>query len=825
MPVSGASYEPRRVEASAGMTILLLIATVSLAALAGVYVWGAAHRKTALAERRRSMAAAKSADAMLSAAPGAYIAWDRQDRFIASPRLARWLQLPEAPRSLDDLCSRDGSPGFDPDEFLPLARAVETFRSQGGVLRVCIRDLSGLRRFEISAGPEGAGSASESPLKDILWIREVTEEALDAEALTERLGEAERMRDRLSALIDAAPFPVWWREDNNAVGWANRAYIAAVESPDLATVIREARELSPASLAESPYRMAKKAKEEGALLRSEHNVVVEGALHVFDIVDAPIDPANGRDGGIAGFALDKTDLHECRAELERYGRAHAKTLDALSTAVAIFGPDKSLIFHNNAFEKMWRMDGDWLAGSPHHERVIEAMRENRRLPEQTDFQAWKKGQLNLYTRVIEPMEELWHLPDGAILRVVCQPHPLGGLLFLFEDVTDRFALESSYNTLIAVQRESLDKLFEGVTVFGSDGRLQLFNPAFARIWGLDSAFLGRKPHISDVIDSCGDLMAAEEWDRIRRQILGGAEDRRATMKRLERPDGSVIDYACVPLPDGATLHTYLDVTDSARIERALREHNEALAAADRLKSEFVANVSYQLRTPLNTIIGFSELLEQELYGSLNDQQHSYTTGVLQSADQLRMLIDEILDLAEIEAGVLELKSAEIDLNEMMEAVFSMAKEQARRKDLRVTLDCAPGIGAIEADEKRIKQALFSLVSNAVEFTPEGGKITLGAARNADWITLSVADTGVGMKPGDQEEAFKPFTRGANGGHGIGLGLTLARRFIEMHGGKVSVDPSVEVGTKVDCALPSSLLVKRSLKQGMKTSKRENALGA
>ena len=165
-----------------------------------------------------------------------------------------------------------------------------------------------------------------------------------------------------------------------------------------------------------------------------------------------------------------------------------------------------------------------------------------------------------------------YLPDGTTLRERCMPHPLGGLLFAFEDVTDRLVLERSYNTLIAVQRATLDNLYEGVAVFGSDGRMKLHNPAFARIWDIPDAALIAEPHISDLVERMRPFYDAKaDWPPLKERIVESLTARDGTHARIARNDGRVLDYAVVPLPDGATQLSYVDVTDRLRVEQALRD--------------------------------------------------------------------------------------------------------------------------------------------------------------------------------------------------------------------------------------------------------------
>jgi signal transduction histidine kinase len=252
------------------------------------------------------------------------------------------------------------------------------------------------------------------------------------------------------------------------------------------------------------------------------------------------------------------------------------------------------------------------------------------------------------------------------------------------------------------------------------------------------------------------------------------------------------------------LLSYQDVTDTQRVQRVLRERNEALETAGRLKSEFIANVSYELRTPLNAIIGFAEILAQEYFGTLTPRQLDYSRGILDSSHRLLSLINDILDLATVEAGYMTLETRPVDIAEMLESVMTFTRERARNQNLDLTLDCPAAIGAIDADERRLKQALFNLISNAIKFTPSGGSIQLGATREPGGLVLWVSDTGIGIPRADQERVFEKFERSDQQPQqsGAGLGLSLVKSLIELHGGRVTIESAPDTGTSVRCHLPT-----------------------
>jgi signal transduction histidine kinase len=432
------------------------------------------------------------------------------------------------------------------------------------------------------------------------------------------------------------------------------------------------------------------------------------------------------------------------------------------------------------------------------------LRELRRLPEQPDFRAWKQDRLKMFERLDQHPEELWHLPGGKTLRVVAQPHPFGGLIFLYEDVSDQLRLESSYNTLIKVQKATLDTLQEGVAVFGPDGRLKLHNAAFARIWRLEPSELAGEPHLRRIAEACAARFPRDKvWDIVTSTVMSAAPERRREWSEAERSDDAILSLSIAPLPDGATLVTFVDATDRFRIESALRERNEALEASDKLKSEFVKRVSYELRTPLNSIMGFAEMLASGTPGALNQRQGEYADAIVKASGGLRDLINDILDLSTIEAGAMELELHELDLYALLSGVSDHAQEWAGKIGLTLALECRKDAGSFIADGRRLRQVVFNLLSNAFKFTPRGGRVTLGGEIAGDDVRFFVADTGPGVSPELMPSAFERFS--AKGvavtRAGAGLGLALVNRFVELHHGWVELESQAGHGTRVTCHLP------------------------
>lgn len=664
-----------------------------------------------------------------------------------------------------------------------LRTAVDRLRSRGARFSLTLQSPDG-RSFEAEGRPAGAQA--------VVWIRDVSGERAETSRFIERATSAERTRDALMEHLNTLSMPAWRRDREGKLTWVNKAYVDAVDGQTLDNVLAQNIEL----LNDEALKKIHDTLAGGASSNQRLYAIVGGERRALQVTDTLLST------GSVGVAIDVTALDNTESELKRHIDAHSGTLDRLATPVAIFGSDKRLRFFNKAYLKFWGLDEAWLREEPLDSEVLDALRSGRRLPEQANFQAWKSQMMKIY-QATSPVEEFWYLPDGQTLRMVAQAHPMGGVIYIYENVTEQLNLESSYNTALRVQGETLDNLFEGVAVFGSDGRLKLHNPVYAEIWRLSETQLSGEPHIADIVADCRALYdQGSIWDDLKASVTS-VEARRQLSHRMERIDGTIIDFATVPLPDGATLITFVDVTDASRIERALRERNEALETADRLKSEFIGHVSYQLRTPLTNIIGFGEILEAEMFGDLSAKQHEYTKGILSSSEELLNTVNDIIDLSTIEAGAMTLDLSNVTIPGIIQSAEGFARAPAQKNRISIYTDFPPDIGMIRADETRIRQIMVNLVSNAIAFTQPGDSITIGAEKRANELQLFVSDTGDGIKFEHQATVFDRFEAraGADRRRGAGLGLSLVKSFVELHGGWVTLESEPAVGTKVTCHLP------------------------
>ena len=472
-----------------------------------------------------------------------------------------------------------------PDQARATEQAVEALRSRGESFDLALTTLGGRH---IEAGGRALGGRA------VLRLRDVTGARREVADLAGRHDKLLREVDTLQSLIEALPSPIWARDLLGKLVYVNPAYVRAVEAPGSAEVIERGLELLDRGAREDLAR----ARGAGERFAARLPAIIAGTRRMLDVLELPTR------GGGGGIGIDATEVEGLRGELKRLVDAHRRVLDQLTTAVAIFGADQRLNFYNSSYRTLWALDAAFLDYNPTDSGVLDQLRAARKLPEQADFRIWR-NELHEAYRALEAKEHWWHLPDGRTLRVVTTPNPDGGVTYLFDDVTERLELERQYDALIRVQKETLDNLAEAVAVFASDGRLRLYNPAFARMWKLSPVLLSERPHIEAMINLCRPLHGdAPTWTALHSAITS-LERRDPMSGRLDRSDGSIVECATVPLPDGATLVTFQDITDTVNVERALararrsardrRQAQERLRASRVVRAALAAHQHHRLR--------------------------------------------------------------------------------------------------------------------------------------------------------------------------------------------------------------------------------------
>ncbi len=724
----------------------------------------------------------------------------RGDGRVEMPqRMADWLGLATPPRALADLAG-DGS-GLSAEELAALSADVTAAHRSGRGFVRAVRPLGSTRAITLrgARAPGEMGSAGAV----LIWAFDATDSEAEIERLsgeTRRLGSA---YEALTGLIEAAPMPMWYRAPDLRLTMVNSAYVDAVEGRSAADVVARGLELVEGSGRGGPLAGAAAAREAGRPHQQVLPATIDGERRSLQIYDVPLPT-----GGVAGFAIDIEELEQARSGAKRFAEAQRAMLDRLSAGVAQFGGDHGLVFCNQPFRRMFAMRAEWLADRPEFDRVLERMREADRLPEARDFPSWKAERRGWFTQTgpiqgSGAIEENWHLRGGTHLRVVAQPLPDGGLLLIFEDRTEQVQLASARDTLLRVRTATFDNLFEALGVFAADGRLQLWNNRFRALWGLEEEFLASHPRIDAFAEAAAAKLATPGRAALFPELVHSATvERQQRGGRVAFADGRHFEFAGVPLPDGNALFTMLDITASRRAEQTLRERAEVLEAADRVKTAFVANMSYELRTPLTSISGFAEMLHGGYAGKLSKTADGYVEAILESVERLGLLVDDVLDLTRdaVEGG--ELARDDLDLAAVVRAAAESIVPTAKRRKLDLAIEIARSTGRVTGDARRLREVVEHLLRHAAAATADGGRVLLHTDGNATTARIVVSDDGPGMDADAVAHAFDRFAETKPmGDRALGLGLPLAKQFVEAHGGTIELVSEPGQGTLITVEVP------------------------
>ena len=740
--------------------------------------------------------AARSGAALLERTPARPLLVRPDDAIEVDPQLVRDLGLGSAPSRLAELAGGDN--GIPAEDLERLTRAVAEARLSAGQVSIKVRAQGSPRVFEVRGAPAPSSEAAGTLL---LWFFDTSASEEDRAKLAMRLRQTEGALDSLTHLIEAAPFPMWYRGPDLKLGLVNSAFVAAVEAKDASDVIGRGLELIDAEDEDSAAASARKAGATGRIVSRMQPAIIRGERRMLRIVNVPLST-----GAVAGFAIDVQDLEDARTELARHIDSQRELADRMTAGTAQFDADRNLSFFNRPFAVMAQLDPDWLAENPEFDRVIERMRENQRLPEARDFPVWKEERRAWFTSPDEVIEEEWMLPGGDHLRIVAQPLPDGGLRLILEDRTEQLRLASARDTLLRVRAATFDNLYEAISVFASDGRLYLWNRRFREDWELDEEWLAEHPRVDELVPAMArKLVNPNGAAQIREMVRQTTNERQSATGRISMTDGRHFQFAAVPLPDGNALFTMVDVTDSTRIEAALRERAAALEEADRVKTDFVANMSYELRTPLTSIGGFAEMLAGGYAGKLAPKAADYMDAILEAVGRLSKLVDDVLDLTTGDTRPVALEIERVDIAGLCRAAVETAQVRAAEKSQKLEAEILPTAGFVFGDARRLRESVEHVLQNALAYTDRKGRILLKAEGDEDKAAIRISDNGSGIAKEDVPNVFDRFARveeaGVRGETALGLGLPLTRQFIEAHGGTVDLHSEKGKGTTVTLEIP------------------------
>lgn len=779
-------------------TALVLIGLL-LAGWTLLAVWAILAARSRQKRAENSLRHARRLSRMVDEAPVVPLLVRADGRIEASQRLAQWLGLDSVPQYLSELDA--GKRGLSADKLAELSRAVLKTQKTAAPFRMVAAPRGSPRSLALRghlADPQvSPGGAA------LVWVFDVSDSEAELAKLREETSRASSDFAALVSLIEAAPMPMWFRGSDGTLRLVNSAYVAAVGGESARQVVADEIELVESVDGLSARQIALQAAAQNMPVERIVTVTIGGQRRACRVSDLPL---GGE--GVAGYAIDIEDLEELGRSFRAFREAQRSMLDQLSTGVAQFDATRRLIFANQPFQRIFVIPPAMMLDPPVFERLLDSARDAGRLPEVRDFPAWRREKADWFS-ASGSVEETWSLSDGTHLRIVAQPVPDGGLLLIAEDRTEQLRLSAMRDTLLRTRTATFDSLHESVAVFAPDGKLQLWNRRFAADWGLESEFLDSHPRVDDLLEKIAARLRKPTQAKAVGDVVRAATlDRKETGGRVALADGRTLEFAGVPLPDGNGLLTVLDITDSEKAESALRERNVALVEANAVKTRFLANMSYELRTPLTSIGGFAELLQAGVGGELSADGKEYVDAILAASARLGEQIDSLLDLSQSEAGMLPLAKEGIALMPFVSALAAERENRVREAGVTLDLHGDESAGTIVGDRRRLARAIGHLIDNAVAATPEGGRILLQVSRESEggsqWARIVVSDNGRGM---DQAELARALDGIKVGGDGKGaerrqgIGLPLVRQLIEAHGGSFELLSEPGEGTAAIVDLP------------------------
>ncbi len=521
-------------------------------------------------------------------------------------------------------------------------------------------------------------------------------------------------------------------------------------------------------------------------------------------------------GGRLITCIDITTQKQQSWALDETSELLNTSLESIDQGVVVFGPDRRMLTWNLRYFDLLGLSADIAEVGLSVEALATYLAEAGMYGEITsDYVSQRVEEI----MACDPPQHVLTSRGGRILDVRRNPMPDGGVSITLTDVTSSRRDQEDLQRRSAELEAMFANLDVGIAFMDAEGDMVAMNEVLLDLQGLDPEEVAECTNIRDVLrlNARNGELGPGDIDELVESHMEAAFGKMPNTYQRFRRNGQILQFRTFEMPGGGVLVVCQDITEQQQTEQALRVAKEQAELANRAKSEFLANTSHELRTPLNAIIGFSEILKGEMFGELGSSKYlEYSQDINESGQHLLSIINDLLDLAKVEAGHLELTETEFLLSGIVAATMRLTRERAEQGAVKVVMEFDSEVDQVRADERALKQVVLNLLTNAIKFTTEGGQITIGTGRGrddqtgAEYVDLWVSDTGIGMKDEDIPRALTPFAQ-LDGSftrrfEGTGLGLPLARHLCELHGGDLTIVSTLGKGTTVTMRLPITRLV-------------------
>ena len=767
---------------------LVVLCFLLIAACAGsLFLFFKTRRKLIDAEENLN-----KSEETLESYPDGYYLWQYDPvGFIrkthCSRRLAVMMNLPQGEASpFDSLLEH-----FSAESSDLLISSLNGLRTEERPFTLELRHKTGLRYFSVSGFR--TRTLRHNDIIDVLWIGETTETAERLSTLTGRVRELEKETELFTQAFNSLPFPVWLRNEDLQPVLCNTAYAKAVHADS----VKQALELGSELVYEKSPREAKvlaaAARAAGKERKTREFIVTDGKRHWIEASEIPLPAQPYSKNKTIGFVRDITQEQELQDSLKQHIASHNVVLEHLKTAIAVFDAEMRLQFYNTSFLNLWDLDEEKLDGSPTYSQVLDMMREKRRLPEHRDFNAYKTREIKHFTDLFTTTEDILHLPSGTTLCRTLTPHPLGGLLITYEDVTGHLTMERSMTVLNETQFTVINHLREAVLLFGRNGKLRLANTAYLDLWQISDPDFNRLPlSVVEVVERQKPFFENEsDWESLKEQFLGVINSHTGESIQILRPDAKVLEFMAVGLPDGGIFVSFLDVTEEEEHSSLAEEKTMLLdrfkqttVQAEKLRASFLEQLGREINPQLSALTEASQKLAEDKSPRVGKRQKEALQTISKTSLDLADLFKDMADLALIETGSVILELNPVDISVLLNSVLKTIREQAKNKNISLNLSCPDAPPLLIADQKRLKQVLFYLLNNAVAAAFKDGTVSLSVGTEENNLIIEIEEQSLNIKNDSDTVNFAARN---------GFAFDLIRSFIEMHGGHLAV--SDKKGTK------------------------------
>lgn len=554
----------------------------------------------------------------------------------------------------------------------------------------------------------------------IVWASNLSDLASNMSSIQLKMNSLIEEKEMLSKIIDAVHIPIWTRNENLQISFCNKCYADILKrTPE--QIIANNTQIVPGTLFGQGASLAATSRKTNKAQTISHNVVIAGKRCLMEITETPIS-----DTTIVGFGVDISEREKAINKLDQIVSSQNDVLESISTAVAIFNEYHRLVYFNSAYRKMMNLDEAWLHSKPTLSDVYNELKVNRMLPECTDFREYKRNEMKIFSSIVTRHEDLLHLLNGRTLRLVRAPYFLGGVLFLYDDITTSLQIERKYNEVIRTQKEVMDSLLDTVMVFGSDNRLKYINNEGRKmLCGSERTMLENK-HIAEIIEmQKHKIVKQNNWEDYRTYICSNLTDRLPKYGMIHYKDVALV-IAYTPLSDGSHMHIYYDNSNIYSIDNYFRENIYALETLYNSTLEFVEHFVSDHAVTYHIICDYVKLLMQQAAGPLSQKQMEYCSMLLEEMNAFKSKIDELKDNMIICLQYDPKNICEFNIADVVRKVCVFITNQVLNTDVTYTIDI-PETVYITGDMVTIKTALYYSIRS----------IFAQSAHNADCCTLHI----------------------------------------------------------------------------------------